>query len=351
CGGVAVGGNCLGGGAGLLARSHGWLTQSIRSLEVVDAEGEILTVDSEHHPDLFWGLRGAGGNNFGVVTSLTFQAYRLPTLTQGLIRWDWEHFVEVADAFQRWLPTLDSRVNTVAHLERKELGFVAINVISLLPHAETETAVAPLLDALPPIIDQKYVATAYADAVHEAIDPEMLYSKAIRATTLMGSALGPLSRGVLEKLKNRLAVGRGETALYLYGLGGADGVAAQRHRADPVSLPHVNALLAPYTRIYWTDPAEDEYNLAWMAGLGKDILPSLDATYINSHDIHVDDRVYPRYGESFARLVDIKRQYDPSNLFSFQASIPPSLSREEAITLGLPESQIKEAQERGLLSS
>jgi FAD/FMN-containing dehydrogenase len=78
-GGVGVAGVSLAGGIGLLARSHGWLAQSIRSLDLVSANGELLKVNEDNHPELFWALRGSGGNNFGIVTSLTFQAYRIPS--------------------------------------------------------------------------------------------------------------------------------------------------------------------------------------------------------------------------------------------------------------------------------
>jgi len=121
-GGVGVAGVSLGGGIGLLARSHGWLAQSIRSLDLVSTNGELLKVNEDNHPELFWALRGSGGNNFGIVTSPTFHAYRIPELIQGFIRWDWQHFADFADAFQRWLPTLDNKINTIAHLERKDLG-------------------------------------------------------------------------------------------------------------------------------------------------------------------------------------------------------------------------------------
>ena len=106
--------------------SVGWkardeVAQSIRSLDLVSANGELLKVNEDNHPELFWALRGSGSNNFGIVASLTFQAYRIPELIQGFIRWDWQHFADFADAFQRWLPTLDNKINTIAHLERKDL--------------------------------------------------------------------------------------------------------------------------------------------------------------------------------------------------------------------------------------
>jgi hypothetical protein len=82
------------------------------------------------------------------------------------------------------------------------------------------------------------------------------------------------------------------------------------------------ALLQDVLGIYWTDPAEDRFNCEWMRDFGTDVLPYLETTYINSLDIHVDDRIYPRYGESFARLVNVKNQYDPENVFAIRCQYP-----------------------------
>jgi hypothetical protein len=86
------------------------------------ANGELLKVNEDNPPRVVLGAKEFRGNNFGIVTSRTFQAYRIPELIQGFIRWDWQHFADFADAFQRPLPTLDNKINTIAHLERKDLG-------------------------------------------------------------------------------------------------------------------------------------------------------------------------------------------------------------------------------------
>ena len=348
CLGVGAAGLALGGGIGVLGRSHGWLAQSIRSLDVVDAHANLLTVDKDNHPDLFWALRGAGGNNFGIVVSLTLQTYRIPEVLVGAIEWDWEHLVDVADAFQQWLPTLNSRINVTAALPPRDRGQVSVMIVSLASPKQTDRAMSDLLALSPPARRRTLTTRRYADAIADPIDRAVLYSDQIRATAVMPCTKYPLSRSVLARIGAHLAVAKDETAVYLYGLGPSS-VAADRHRQDPVALPHTDALMAVYSRAYWTDPKEDQWYFGWMRGLARDILPHCETTYINSHDIHIDDRVYPRYGESFARLVDVKHRYDPNNVFAFEAGIPPSLTRERAHSLGLPQQQINAIKGYGLL--
>jgi len=118
-GGVGVAGVSLGGGIGLLARSHGWLAQSIRSLDLVSANGALLKVNEDNDPELFWALRGPG-QQLRRRHLAHFPSLRIPELIQGFIRWDWQHFADLPDAVQRWLPTPDNKINTIADLERKD---------------------------------------------------------------------------------------------------------------------------------------------------------------------------------------------------------------------------------------
>ncbi|WP_067993450.1 FAD-binding oxidoreductase [Nocardia pseudobrasiliensis] len=347
CGGVGVGGLTLGGGLGILGRTHGWLAQSVRSVDMIDARGNLITVDKDNHPDLFWALRGSGGGNFGIVVSFTFQAYRIPHLVRGVLHWDWDHLVDFADALQQFGPTMDRRINMIGHLECKQVGTIALIVVSLASRDETERALAPMLAALPPVRDQQYATVRYVDAAQDSVTPELLYSNEVRATTVTGNINETLSRDCLQKIKDRLAVAESGTTIQLHALGS---VTAELNRTDPIALPSVDGLLSLFAPSYWTDPAADEFNLNWMSGLAEDMLPHFQTTYINSNDIHIDDRIYPRYGENFARLVKIKNQYDPENVFTFAAGIPPSLTRPEAERMGLPEHQIQAIQEFGFLN-
>jgi hypothetical protein len=123
------------------------------------------SLNGHSHPDLFWALRGAGGNNFGVVVSLTFQAYRIPEVLVGTVQWDWNHLADVGEAFQRWLPTLDSRINVTAVLPPRDRGHVALALVSLASRENTEPSLSSLLAASPPIQRRAFSTTRYVDAV------------------------------------------------------------------------------------------------------------------------------------------------------------------------------------------
>jgi FAD/FMN-containing dehydrogenase len=112
---VGVVGYTLGGGHGWLAREHGLACNSVVGAEVVTADGELVRADHENEPDLFWALRGGGGN-FGVVTALEFELYRVPELYAGMLVWPWERTAEVLHAWREWVAGLPRQMSTWARI-------------------------------------------------------------------------------------------------------------------------------------------------------------------------------------------------------------------------------------------
>nr|WP_051819236.1 FAD-binding oxidoreductase [Streptomyces sp. NRRL S-920] len=104
CPSVGIGGTTLGGGLGVLGRVHGLTCDHMLAAEVVLADGRVVETDSEREPDLFWALRGAGGGNFGIVTSFRFRTRTAPRMTNFSYVWDIRHAATVIDAWQRWAP-------------------------------------------------------------------------------------------------------------------------------------------------------------------------------------------------------------------------------------------------------
>src|SRR3954471_24463020 len=108
---VGVAGYSLGGGMGWLARSHGLQTNSVTAIELVTADGELVRTDAHHHPELFWALRGAGGN-FGVVTAIEFKLYPLTEIYAGFMLWDWTEAERVLTAYAAWAKDAPDTVTT-----------------------------------------------------------------------------------------------------------------------------------------------------------------------------------------------------------------------------------------------
>jgi FAD/FMN-containing dehydrogenase len=112
---VGVVGYTLGGGHGWLARMHGLACNAVLAAEIVTADGELVRVDREHEPDLFWALRGGGGN-FGAVTALEFELYPVPELYAGMFAWPWEHTPDVLHAWRELAPGLPDEMGTWARI-------------------------------------------------------------------------------------------------------------------------------------------------------------------------------------------------------------------------------------------
>ena len=112
---VGVVGYTLGGGQGWLARKHGLACNSVVAAELVTADGQLVRTDHEHEPDLFWALRGGGGN-FGAVTALEFDLYPAAELYAGMFAWPWEHTADVLHAWREWVPSLPDEFSTWARI-------------------------------------------------------------------------------------------------------------------------------------------------------------------------------------------------------------------------------------------
>src|SRR5437588_3881140 len=112
---VGVVGYTLGGGHGWLARKHGLASNGVVGAEVVTADGELVRADLENEPDLFWALRGGGGN-FGVVTALEFDLYPVPDLYAGMLAWPWERTTDVLHAWREWVSGLPREMGTWARI-------------------------------------------------------------------------------------------------------------------------------------------------------------------------------------------------------------------------------------------
>ena len=112
---VGVVGYTLGGGQGWLARKHGLACNSVLAAEVVTADGQLVRADHEHEPDLFWALRGGGGN-FGAVTALEFELYPVAELYAGMFAWPWERTADVLHAWREWVPSLPDELSTWARI-------------------------------------------------------------------------------------------------------------------------------------------------------------------------------------------------------------------------------------------
>jgi FAD/FMN-containing dehydrogenase len=326
---TGVGGFTTGGGYGWTSSKHGLACDNLRSARVVLADGRVVTASEDENSDLFWGIRGGGGN-FGVVTEFEFRLHPLgPIVLAGLALWPLERAAEVFAGWRDYADAAPDEVSTaIVIITAPPEDFVpddlkgkpAVGMAFLyVGDPEEGTRAAAPLRALSPVVDliQPMPYTAF-QAMVDPMAPKgfrsywrgeymsALTDEAI-ATFLehapeVTAAAAPLSQALLFRL------GQGVTAV-------PDDAAAFSHR-DAGYMFH------PITM--WSDPRDDERLIAAARALAERMRPfGTGGAYLNF--THEADRVRDAYGErKYALLVALKDRYDPDNLFRLNQNIVPS---------------------------
>jgi hypothetical protein len=333
--GVGVVGYTMGGGFGWLGRKYGFNADSVREADVVTADGELLRVSAYEHPDLFWGLKGGGGN-FGIVTSLKFALYPLTTIYGGNLFYPLGRTAEVLDLYSRWVETLPDEMTTaVAFMNFPPLpeipeplrggSFVSVRGCYCgEPPEAGEELLGPWREFGEPLVDT-FGTMPYREMDAIGMDPpdpltvyshvELLYELSPEAIDKLVEVAGvesdsPLVMLELRQLGGALAqppsdlspIGRRDSKFIIFGLG---------MNPTPEATPEVAQLV--------------QRHLAYVA---EEMHPyETGATYVNflTFGDLTPERMQAAYSpEDWERLVELKDRYDPDNLFRFNHNIPPS---------------------------
>jgi FAD/FMN-containing dehydrogenase len=325
---TGVAGLTLGGGMGWLTRLHGLSIDNLVSAEVVTADGEIRRADATEQPDLFWAIRGGGGN-FGVVTEFEFRLHEAgPLIHFGLLFWGLDDGPAMLRLAREVIPDLPPHVNVViAALNAPPAPFVpeqhrfqpgyGLVVTGFGDGAEHADAIARLRTALPPLFEvstpmpyvnvQQLLDEANAWGVH-------CYEKGCYAGDISDGAIAVLEDHVRRKVSPMSAV-------MCYRLDGAYSAVAEDDTAfGGGRSPRYAVFILGVTPTAEGLPAER----AWARGLWEALQPhTLRGGYVNGASEFDGERVAATYGPKYERLREIKRRYDPDNVFHRNANIPP----------------------------
>ncbi|TMD46107.1 MAG: FAD-binding oxidoreductase [Chloroflexi bacterium] len=312
CPTVGIAGLTMGGGIGVLDRKFGLTCDNLLAAQVVTADGRVLNCDTTHEPDLFWALRGGGGGNFGVVTSFTFQAHPVSTLSIFTLNWPWSSAADMVDAWQNWAPqapdelwsnclllgTGDKSSSPTARVNGVYVGPVA-SLNSLLQQLTSRMSVAPY---------SRFVS-------EESILDTML----IEAGCYGNQGIDTLLNGINRRQASPLLFGGGI-------LLDASGGAINRVAANATAFAHRDALFSAQYLAPWNDSASNAIvsaNFAWLADTWQAMRPyASGAAYQNYIDPNLANWQSAYYGANLSRLQSVKSMYDPGNLFRFAQSIP-----------------------------
>jgi FAD/FMN-containing dehydrogenase len=323
---TGVAGLTLGGGIGYLARGAGLSLDNLVSADVVTAEGRFLVASEREHADLFWALRGGGGN-FGVVTALEFRLHPVSQIYGGPM------FFELSDAGDvlRWYREY------IADADERFGGFPAFQIAPPLPfipedrHGDTflafvscwngpedegERNLKPLRDVAPVVAE--HVGTMpypMLNAAFDALVPPGLqhFWKANFVTELTDEIIDAhLTHGPEVPVVN--------STMHIYPINGA----CHRVGAGETAFTHREANFATVIAGMWPDPAQNEANIKWVRDYYDATSPhSEEAGYINFMAADDQDRIRVNYGTNYDRLVEVKRAYDPGNVFHLNQNIAP----------------------------
>jgi hypothetical protein len=329
-GSVGIGGITLGGGVGYLSRKHGLTIDSLLAADIVTADGELLTADAEHHPDLFWAIRGGGGN-FGVVTRFRFALHEVDTVLGGMLILPASAdvvagFVAEADAAPDELSTI--AMVTVAppmpFLPPEVHGQLVLMILPVYAGDvdEGERVVGRIRDLAPPLVDM--VQPMPYPAIYEG--PEPPHPTGVASRNLFTDRVDPSrAEAVIERLRAATA---SMAVVQLRVLGGA----VSRVPSDATAYAHRDHRIMVNVAAMYEDPSESVTHGAWVAGTAAVLGASADgdrngdgAAYIGFLADDTESQVRAAYpGRTWDRLAEVKRRYDPENVFHRNHNIPPA---------------------------
>lgn len=326
---TGVAGLTLGGGTGYLTRKHGLTIDNLLEADVVLADGRFVTASESQHADLFWALRGGGGN-FGVVTSFRFQAHPVRNVYAGPIFWEATHAREVMRAYRDFLPTAPEELGAFVGLKtvpsmdpfpKEYWGRRACAIISSYNGAasEGEAVMARLLDAVPaPIFN--WMGEMPFPSMQALFDP--FFPKGLQ-WYWKGDFVRTLSD---EAIDSHIALAAGApTELSLMHLYPIDG-AVRRVPKDATAWSARDATWSMVIAGIGADPSQADALKTWGRNYWKAVHPhNLDGAYVNfMMDDEADGRIQASYGENYGRLAAVKEIYDPTNLFRVNQNIVPA---------------------------
>ena len=322
---VGVVGYSLGGGMGWLSRLHGLATNSILAVELVTPDGRRVRADAEHEPDLFWALRGGGGN-FGVVYALEFALYPMREVYAGALAWDWSHSERVLQRWSEWAPGAPDEVTTSARIMQlpplpeipeplRGRSLVMIDGAYAGPAADAERVLAPLRDLAPEIdvfgsMPPAGLVRVHGDPEHPVpamSDHAMLGSLPPEAVSAFVATAGPDSGSTLLVAELRQ-------------LGGALGRPAPSHGA----LPMLDAAFALFGVGMAMTPEMAAAAVADGARLVEAMAPWTNGTsYLNFRESPADVASGYR-ADVHERLRRIRAAVDPQSLMHANHEIVPA---------------------------
>jgi FAD/FMN-containing dehydrogenase len=323
---TGIAGLTLGGGIGYLSRAFGLSCDNLLSADVVTADGRFLVASERENADLFWALRGGGGN-FGVVTSFEYRLHPVKDILAGLFFFSVDRARDVLEFYREYVEKAPEALGLfpafqiappLPFIPEKDHGKTFCIIVSCWagPMDQGEAALAPIRKIAPLVAEM--VAPMPYPVLNGMFDPLLPaglqhYWKADFAATLTDAAIkAHTEHGPKVPVVN--------STMHIYPINGA----CHRVAPDATAFAYRDAKFATVIAGMWPDPADNAKNIKWVKDYYQAVHPhSLPGGYINFMADDDQSRIRDNYKGNYDRLVSIKKTYDPTNLFHMNQNIKP----------------------------
>lgn len=326
---TGIAGFTLGGGIGWLMRKHGLTIDNLLEVEMITAKGERVIANAKENPDLFWGVRGGGGN-FGIVTAFTYRLHPVgPTVLGGLVLYPFAKARDLLRFYSEWVRTLPDELTTMlVFLTAPPAPFIpqplqGTPMVGLVlcyagPPEQGQAVIQPLRDFAPPAVD--LVGPTPYTALQRMLDATapkgiLAYWKTEYLRELDDRAIDAL-------VEQSAKMGAPWAQAHIHHVEGA----VSRVSAEDTAFGHRDMPFILNIVGLWMDAEESGRHIAWVREFSQAIqMYATGSPYLNFLGDEGEGRIKAAYGEEkFARLVELKRKYDPNNLFRLNQNIKPS---------------------------
>jgi FAD/FMN-containing dehydrogenase len=315
---TGLSGLTLGGGIGWLMRKYGLTIDQLLAVDLITADGDFVRASETENPDLFWGVRGGGGN-FGVVTSLEFRLHPVGPILGGMVLHLRQHAPEVIRFYREFTQQAPEELTTYCMMLTTPDGVPVVALVACYngPLEQGEAVLRPLRSFGSPVADLIHpMPYREMQSMFDAGFPHGLrnYWKGNFLRELPDAAIDRLVAHA-EGMPSPLSA----VALEFYG------GAASRVGEGETAFPHRQALYDLVIIAQWADAAEDEPNIQWAREITEAMEPYASGrVYVNLLGVEGEERVKAAYGANYDRLVALKNKYDPANLFRLNQNIKPT---------------------------
>ncbi|KJC60428.1 hypothetical protein UP10_12405 [Bradyrhizobium sp. LTSPM299] len=323
CPTVGISGHLAGGGHGLLARSHGLTCDGLQQATIVDAQARTLQANAGSEPDLYWACRGGGGGSFGIATEFRISVFPLKTALVFGVSWTLSraHAAQLFAAWQDWAPNAPLDITSIMKVGPAGNGLISMRCIGQSVGSESalRSELKHLTSLQAPSSALTVRSLGFLDAIKHFAGPLDYESILMKAKS--DYVLTPLpASGIAAMMAAVAPLAPGAIALLCDSYGGkiadvaADATAFPRRAGTQFCIQYFSS---------WTSAADTATHRAQVARVYAAMRPFMPgASYVNYCDLDLDDYATAYWGDNLARLVAVKQQYDPDDLFHHAQSVP-----------------------------